>query len=345
VNTNAAETENKIKKVEGNTVRWGLIGVGDIVRKRVAEALSTAPDSALIAVAAAHPGRAEAFAREWQLPVWHADWRDLVRDPRVNAIYVASPVVCHAAQVLAAARALKPVLCEKPLAMDAAGSKTMVDACCRAGVVLGTAYYRRYFPVVRRIRELLASGEIGAPVIVQMNALSHFDPGADHPRRWLVEKKTAGGGPLKDFGCHRIELLLHLFGPVEQVSGTALNLRWMRDVEDTAVVNLSFKQRTQGTITVSHAAAEPRDTLDIYGTEGSLHVPELNRGKLILVSGQGSREEEHPPLANLHLPLIAGFVQSILQGEAPDVTGETGLAVDEIMDEIYAEQGNEGNRG
>jgi predicted dehydrogenase len=322
--------------IRPETVSWGLIGVGDIVRKRVGDALRRASGSSLTAVAAAHPQRAQAYAREFHVPRWHADWKTLVRDPAVTAIYIASPVAFHCEQTLAAARAGKHVLCEKPLAMNARQGTAMVKACRRAGVLLGTAYYRRYYPLVMRIKEVIATGEIGQPVLAQLNAFSSFEPGPDHPRRWLIDKKLSGGGPLKDFGCHRVELLLHLFGAAKSAIHWQGNARWPRGVEDTAVVGLRFADSVFALLSVSHAIAEPADTFDLYGSAGSLRVPSLNGDQLLVKKGGMEREECHPALNHRHLPLIQDFVGAVREGRPFAVDGETGVAVDRITDKVYA---------
>src|SRR6185295_20373586 len=112
----------------------------------------------------------------------------------------------------------------------------MVAAARAHGVRLGVAYYRHLYPLVARLRELLASGDIGQPVLVQVQAFERFDPPPDHPRAWLLRKAESGGGPMFDFGCHRIEVLLDLLGPVAEVHGFPTNVRLReRDVEDTCV--------------------------------------------------------------------------------------------------------------
>jgi predicted dehydrogenase len=317
------------------SLHWGLIGVGDIVRKRVGTALSSVQNSHLLAVAAARPESAETFARQYRIPRWHPDWRALVNDPDVQAVYVATPVARHYEQVMAAARAGKNILCEKPLGLNARQSRTMVRACQRAGVVLGTSYYRRYYPLVQRIKALLDQGEMGLPIVAQLAAFSYFDPPSDHPRYWLLQKRMAGGGPLKDFGCHRIELLLYLFGDRVKEVSLCGNARWKRDVEDTVVLGMQFRRRLFATLAVSHAAAEPTDTLDIYCSRGSLHIPCLNGSRLLILSGGKTIEEQHEPFANKHAPLIADFVRTVLAGGKFPVNGHVGLKVDRIIDSVY----------
>jgi predicted dehydrogenase len=148
-------------------VRWGLIGAGDIVRRRVGDALRESAGSTLAGVTRARADLVDAFAREIGAARAFATWQELVADPAIDAVYIATPVRLHAQQTIAAAAAGKHVLCEKPMAMDAAECDEMIEACRRAGVALGIAYYRRFYPAVIRVKEILASGEIGTPVFAR----------------------------------------------------------------------------------------------------------------------------------------------------------------------------------
>src|SRR4029453_7482669 len=146
-----------------------------------------------------------------------------------------------AEQTIRAAEAGKHVLCEKPMAMTAAECDRMIAACRANRVKLGIAYYRRFYPVIARMHAILASGEIGRPVLAQANAFEPFDPGPDHPRRWLLDPAAAGGGPMMDFGCHRLEILLHLFGRVSRTTSVTANVVFARQVEDTAAALPQFE--------------------------------------------------------------------------------------------------------
>jgi len=130
-------------------MNWGLIGCGDISRKRVAPALRDSPLCELKAVSRAKAELAEAFAREFRAQRWFADWRELLEDHEIDAVYVATPVHLHAEQTIAAANAGKHVLCEKPMALTVAECDRMIDACRTNNVKLGVAYYRHFYPVVR----------------------------------------------------------------------------------------------------------------------------------------------------------------------------------------------------
>ncbi|HZM48852.1 MAG TPA: Gfo/Idh/MocA family oxidoreductase [Vicinamibacteria bacterium] len=318
-------------------IGWGLIGCGDIAGKRVAAALRETPGSALVAVARKRAALAADFAREHRARRWYADWREVIRDPEVSVVYVATPVRLHAEQAVAAAEAGKHVLCEKPMALDVAECERMRAAARAHGVRLGVAYYRHHYPIVGRLRALVAAGEIGAPVFASVQAFEHFDPGPDHPRAWLLRRAESGGGPMMDFGCHRIEVLLDVLGPVAEVSGFPVNAHLRnREVEDTCIARLGFRSGAQAVLTVSHATRESRDTIEIFGSAGSAHVPVLNQGRLRIVTAAGTREEDHPAPANLHQPLVADFVQAVHANRAPAVTGEIGQEVSRVLAEIYA---------
>ena len=318
------------------TIGWGLIGCGDIAARRVAAALGQSPGSALVAVARARAELAAEFAARHGGRRWHADWRDLLKDDEVDAVYLATPVWLHAEQAVAAAEAGKHVLCEKPMALDVAGCERMILAARAHGVRLGVAYYRHHYPVVARLRELLASGEIGDPVLAQVQAFEPFDPPPDDARAWLLRRAESGGGPMADFGCHRIEVLLDLLGPLAEARGAPSNVRFReREVEDTCVAHLSFRGGSEAVLAVTHAAHERRDTLEIFGTRGSAHVAVLNRGVLQVLTAAGSREERHPPHPNLHQPLVEDFVAAVREGREPAVTGEVGLEVSRVLALLY----------
>jgi len=320
-------------------LKWGIIGAGDIVRKRVAPAINGLASCELTAIARANADKAEQFAHQSGAKRWYGDWRELVSDEEIVAVYIATPVYLHASQTTAAAEAGKHVLCEKPMAMNAAECDAMIAACSANGVKLGIAYYRRFYPVLARVRELLSSGEIGRPVVAQINSFEYVDIAADDPRHWFLERAKSGGGPMMDFGCHRLEVLTNLFGSVRQMSPLTANVEWKyREVEDTAVATLEFENGPVATVSVTHGAFEPQDTLEIFGTAGSMHIPVLNRGDIRIVSKDGSRIESHPPASNTDEPLIADFADAVIKDRQPAVTGDTGREIARLIDAIYNDQ-------
>ncbi|MBN1781935.1 Gfo/Idh/MocA family oxidoreductase [bacterium] len=316
-------------------INWGLIGCGDISRRRIAPAIRDMEHGRLYAVSRANPEMLESFASEFHVRKVYANWKEMIKDPDIHAVYIATPVHLHSEMTIAAAHAGKHVLCEKPMAMSVPECLKMIDACESYEVRLGIAYYRHLYPVIGRCREIMGQGLIGDPTIVQINAFSHFDRQPGEARYWLLEKEKSGGGPMMDFGCHRIEVMLDLLGPIRTVRSVLSNLKYKRDVEDTAVAYFEFENGAVGILAVTHSTFENRDTVQIFGTQGSIHIPVLNEGRLMLRTASGDQKEHLPPHNNLHMPLIEDFTQAVLRNREPAVNGRTGLEVNRILSRIY----------
>ena len=318
-----------------NQVRWGLIGCGDIAQRCVGPALAALESCELAAVARRDPAALQSCVQQFAAQRGYERWQDLLADDSIQAVYLASPVNLHCEQAVAAAECGKHVLCEKPIAIDALQGQTMVDAARQNGVHLGIAYYRHFFPVVRRLKEILASGEIGAVMQARVDAAETplFSP--DHPRYWIFEQDKAGGGCLMDFGCHRIEVLMHLLGEVSAVKASTGKVYDRHEVEDAATLLLEFENGVHAVLSVMRGGVENRDAVSIFGTDGSVRVNTLSRGAITIDTTGGSRTETLPPHENPHLPLIESFTRSVLENTAPEVDGHIGLKVQAIIDKAY----------
>ncbi|MGW8178733.1 MAG: Gfo/Idh/MocA family protein, partial [bacterium] len=229
----------------------------------------------------------------------------------------------------------KHVLCEKPMALDVGECDGMIRVCQDHGVKLGVAYYRHFYPVIDRIKEIISSKEIGEVILVQINAFEYFNPNPGEPRSWFLEKKRSGGGPLFDFGCHRIEVLINLLAKVNDVRSFLQRVLFEREVEDTATVALRFQSGALANVTVTHAAYEALDTLSVFGSQGSIHVPVLNKGTMNVITSVDNRTEHLPPNPNFHEPLIQDFMEAIMEDRLPKVDGRIGREVNRILSEVY----------
>ncbi|HRJ73224.1 MAG TPA: Gfo/Idh/MocA family oxidoreductase, partial [Terrimicrobiaceae bacterium] len=185
--------------------RWGLIGYGDIAEKRVADALQLTGE--LHAVWGRDPGRTAGFAARHGIPVASGSLEALLQE-KLDGIYVCTPTASHAGYAIAAAERGRHVLVEKPMASTVEDCERMIRAAAASGVQLGVAYFRRAFPKMIRIRELIQDGVLGTPVWVNIASHSWYAPAADDPKHWRVEKEPSGGaGALSDIGVHRLDLL------------------------------------------------------------------------------------------------------------------------------------------
>lgn len=323
-------------------MKWGIVGAGDIVRKRIISAIRLSSGAELLGITRRDTSALAAFVREFEIPRSYSNLDALLDDGEVEAVYIATPVAFHAEQTIAAAVAGKQVLCEKPMALDAVEADRMIAACTHAGVTLGVAYYRRFYPVIRRIGDLIDDGAIGRVAQARIDAFEPFDPPQDHPRSWLLDATTSGGGPMIDFGCHRIEIFTSLFGTPKDTEVHALRVTstLRREVEDNAVAILRLGDDVLGTVAVSHSVGIPHDTLTIWGSRGMIHSPVLNEGGLVLTQTDGkgashTTHEHHAPLDNPHRPLIEEFERAVAEKRAPAVDGADGRLVTTILDKIY----------
>jgi 1,5-anhydro-D-fructose reductase (1,5-anhydro-D-mannitol-forming) len=286
-------------------VRWLLVGVGDIATKRVIPAILSEPRSALYGVVTRDVSKADAYPGV-------AAWATLdaaLQDEAIDAVYIASPVALHAEQAIACLKAGKNVLCEKPVAMDFAQAETMVAAQRETGKLLGVSYYRRLYPKLIRAKELIAAGAVGQPVLVEANCHGWLE---SEDRGWLRDPKLAGGGPLYDIGSHRIDAMNFLFGRPVKATGLLSNAVHAMGVEDSATVLVGYGGGVHGVVDVRWNSRVGRDQFRVIGTEGEIGMDPLN-GPELRVQG---RVEMLPTDANVHFPLVANFVDAVLDGAA-----------------------------
>ena len=170
----------------GGMINWLVIGIGDITTKRVIPAIQAEPRSQLYGIVTRDPAKAAPYS----VKVW-TSLEDALSDAAIDAIYVASPVAMHAPQTLAALRAGRHVLCEKPVASNYPEARTMVDAAAECGRRLGIAYYRRMYPKIQRAKALLEQGAVGRPVMAWL--ANHYWYDESGYGTWRLDPKMAGG--------------------------------------------------------------------------------------------------------------------------------------------------------
>ncbi|TWT66068.1 Gfo/Idh/MocA family protein [Allorhodopirellula solitaria] len=313
------------------TIRWGLIGVGDIANKRVAAAIQNDPNSELVAVCRRSEAPLQEFADQFKVPLRFTDAESLIAAPEVNAVYIATPVDCHLPQTLAAARAEKHVLVEKPMALNPAQCEQMIAACDQANVQLGVAYYRRFYPVVLRIHELIESGQLGRILSV---ACVTGNPNRFPADDWRVIRARGGGGPLMDIGSHRLDVFRQLLGEVESVQASTVKSPDF-EAEEMATVLLVFANGVHGVLQCYFGTVDAPDRLEVIGTDGRVTVEDLNQGDLVLATEAGRSLESHPPADNLHAPLIEDFSAALLQNGNPAISGRVGKTTNDWIQMAY----------
>jgi 1,5-anhydro-D-fructose reductase (1,5-anhydro-D-mannitol-forming) len=281
-------------------LNWIVIGIGDITIRRVIPAIQAEPRSTLYGVVTRDPAKAARYGvRTWRT------LEEALSDSAVRAVYVATPVFLHAPQTMQALRAGKHVICEKPMAMNEAEARTMVQVAEESGKLFGVAYYRRCYPKVQRANQLLQQGAIGKPVVAELTNHMWFDGSGS--RSWLADPAKAGGGPLFDIASHRIDVLNFLFGKPVQVTGQWSNVVHHYPVEDNATVMIEYQNGVRGIVDVRWHSKVVRDEFRIRGTDGEIEMSPLNGPDLVWPAGR----ETLPAHPNLHYPMIESFVDAV----------------------------------
>ncbi|MCY4436150.1 MAG: Gfo/Idh/MocA family oxidoreductase [Chloroflexi bacterium] len=317
-------------------VGWGIIGCGDIANKAVAPAVNEDPNSSLVAFASSSQERAEDFSTRHGAQRAYSDIEAFLADPEIDVVYAASRVYEHLPQTIASAAVGKHVLCEKPMALTDAECREMISACQQAGVNLAIAYYRRYYPKNIKIKELLASGAIGTPVLVRMVLTGNYDPTPDDPKIWRVDPAKSAGGPIADVGSHRLDLLCHWFGDPVAVAARNETLVHSYPADDADVLLIKMASGVQVTASFHWSIGVGYDTIEIFGTEGALFSTPTDGANLVLKHAAGTEEFDLPNAENKHSPLVEDFSARVLAGEPPLYSGEDGAKATRIIETSFA---------
>ena len=193
-------------------MRWGIIGVGDVTERKSGPGFQQAERSELVAVMRRSGDLAADYARRHDVPRWYDDADELINDPEVDAVYIATPPDSHKEYAIRVARAGKAVYVEKPMARTAQECEEMISACDEAGVALFVAYYRRAMPRFVTVKELLDSGRIGQLRSVSIRNEQPAPVGEADDGGWRLDPEISGGGYFVDLGSHILDLLDWLLG-------------------------------------------------------------------------------------------------------------------------------------
>ena len=306
-------------------VNWLVIGIGDITAKRVIPAIQSEPRSRLAAILTRNPAKGSAYPEA----AIYSSLDEALASPGINAVYVASPVYLHAPQSIAALRAGKDVLCEKPVALNLAEAQTMTATAHETGRTLGIAYYRRTYPKIQRAKALMDQGAIGRPVQAYLSAHDWFNDEAKN-RTWILDPEKSGGGPLYDIASHRIDLLNFFFGTPSRAVGHLSNVVHERPVEDNATVLIDYPSGVRGIVDVRWHSRIVRDEFRIIGTDGEINLTPLNGPELTYPGGA----ESIPRHENLHYPCVENFVDAVLEGKPLLATGESSILTDWVTEQV-----------
>ena len=257
------------------SIRWGIIGCGDVTEVKSGPALNKVKGSSLIAVMRRDVSKAEDYAKRHNVPKFYTQADELINDPDVNAIYVATPPAQHEAYTIAALKAGKPVYVEKPMALNEDQCLNMIEASNRFSTKLTVAHYRRALPMFNKVKELIA--EIGDIRFVSIQFLQPAQSAlvANSAVNWRVDPKISGGGLFHDMAPHHIDLMLYFFGYPVQVSGYSANQAQLSAADDIVSGELIFKDNIicKGLWCFNVPTEEAKDSCEIIGSKGKIVFP------------------------------------------------------------------------
>lgn len=248
-------------------IKFGIIGAGGIAFRKTIPGMLRARQCRLVAVM--NPSRAEAIAAHFGVPRFYSEESDLLADPEVEAVYIASPVHLHARQIKLAAAAGKHILCEKPLTRTLAEGRAAVAACRRHGVFLQEGYMMAFHGAHLKARQLIEEGRLGRLVYLRAQ-LSCWYPKIEGA--WRQDPKTGGGGALMDMATHLYALLEQFAGPIRRIAALTGHLVQDYKSEDASTTLIEFASGAHGTVDCFFCIPDEasRTRLEIYGSQGAI---------------------------------------------------------------------------
>jgi predicted dehydrogenase len=317
-------------------IRYGILGFGLHAVRRLMPGFSLARNSTVTALSRRNIHDARSSAAQHQIAHAFDCAADLCGCPEVDAVFVASPNCSHLEHVLLAIKAGKPVLCEKPMGINAAECRQMVESARSAKILLGVAHVFRFNRSVEKMREWIARGRIGKPVFVR-SEFSFF--ARNHARKWLTEARIAGGGPIADVGVHCIDALRWISNDeIVKVTAIGTSDQDSGNVEAAAVLSVEFAHRTFGSVQVS-TRTQYRTPLEIIGETGWLRGVDAfsveTPVELVLQQAGHGIERETISNVDAYARQVDAFSAAVEGKMVFPVSGEEGWQNQEVLDAAY----------
>lgn len=325
-----------------STIRWGIIGCGDVTEVKSGPGFYKADNSTLVAVMRRNGALAADYARRHQVPRWHDDAEAILNAADIDAVYIATHPDTHKHYTLRAAKAGKTVYVEKPMAVTHAACEEMVEACRRAGVKLFVGYYRRAMPYFLKIRDLLADDAIGTVRAVVTRQFTRLPQMSGGVLPWRVDPRLNGGGFFVDMGCHTLDILDFLLGPIATIRGIAANRAGAYPSEDIVAANYTFRSGVEGSGLWCFASDFYEDVTEVIGATGRIRFASFTFMPIELIRGDVKETFAIASPAHVHQPLIQTIVDELNgKGICPS-TGATGTrtawAMDQVLEPFRAAQ-------
>jgi predicted dehydrogenase len=314
---------------------WGIIGCGDVTEVKSGPAFNKIANSRLVSVMRRDAAKAADYAKRHQVPKWYNDATDLIKDPEVNAVYIATPPKFHEQYAIQALQAGKYVYVEKPVTLNIASCKRMIDCVNITKGKLSVAHYRRALPMFLTIKKMIAENKIGRVKLIQLNMLQpHQSPIiANSEKNWRVDPAIAGGGLFFDLAPHQLDIITFIFGNYINCSGITVNQAKLYEAGDAVVGYIELPNNILFTGNWYFTVPDnmEQDECYIIGEKGSLRFPFFgNKVEMITDNGKEEFSFKHP--AHIQQPMIEKVAQYFLGNEPNPCSLEEALVSLEIME-------------
>lgn len=320
-------------------ISWGFIGCGEVTEKKSGPAFNEVEGSHVEAVMSRSEAKARSYAERHHVRKWYTDAQSLIDDPEVNAVYIATPPSSHATFAIMSMQAGKPVYVEKPLAASYEDCVRINRISEQTGVPCFVAYYRRYLPYFRKVKEIVDTGEIGKVVNVQVRFSvppRDLDYNSQENLPWRLQPDIAGGGYFYDLAPHQLDLLQNLFGVIIKAHGYCANRAHLYKAEDTVSAVFRFETGIVGSGSwcfVGHQSARD-DRIEVIGEKGTLSFSVFTYDPITLVTSEGRQQISVPNPTHVQLPIIKSVIEDLQGIGECECTSVSATPVNWVMDRI-----------
>ncbi len=320
-------------------LKWGFIGCGEVTEKKSGPAFSEVTGSMVEAVMSRNEKNARRYAERHGINKWYTDAQELIDDPDVNAIYIATPPSSHATFAIMAMKAGKPVYVEKPLAANYEDCARVNRVSEETGVPCFVAYYRRYLPYFQKVKQIVQNGTIGNVMNVQVRfAVPPRDLDYSNPENlpWRLQPDIAGGGYFYDLAPHQLDLLQDMFGVIVEADGICANRANLYNVEDSVSACFRFESGLPGSGSwcfVAHESAK-EDRITVIGDKGQVSFSVFNYDPIRLNTLDGTQNITVPNPPYVQYPLIKSVIEHLQGISVCSCTSVSATPVNWVMDRI-----------
>ncbi len=320
-------------------INWGFIGCGEVTEKKSGPAFAEVEGSSIEAVMSRNANKAQLYAERHNISKWYTDAQELINDPKVNAIYIATPPSSHATFAIMAMKAGKPVYIEKPLAASYEDCARINRISNETGIDCFVAYYRRYLPYFKKVKQIIQSGTIGKVTNVQLRFSvppRELDYNSSSTKPWRLQPDIAGGGYFYDLAPHQLDTLQELFGIITRAHGYCANVGHLYKAEDTISACFMFENGLPGSASwcfVGHKSAR-EDCIDVIGEKGMMSFSVFDYKPIRVITSEGTRSVIVPNPPYVQLPIIKSVIEDLQGIGTCESTSISATPVNWVMDRI-----------